>query len=130
MSGMFSTGLAGLNVARTALATTAHNTANVYTPGYNRQNAIVAANDALATGAGFIGTGARVVTVARSYDRYLTAQLTQAQSAAQALDTSATQIGNLDNLLADQTSGLAPLMPSFFTAVQGVANTAADPAAR
>lgn len=130
MLGMFFTGLAGLNVARTALATTAHNTANVYTPGYSRQSAVVAANDALATGAGFIGTGARVTTVARSYDRYLTAQLTQAQSAAQALDTYATQIGNLDNLLADRTSGLAPLMQSFFTAVQGVANTPADPAAR
>ena len=130
MSGMFYTGLAGLNVARTALITTAHNTANVYTAGYSRQTAIVATNDALATGAGFIGTGARVTTVARSYDRYLNAQLVQAQSSAQALDTYATQIGHVDDLLADRASGLAPLMQNFFTAVQGVANTPADPAAR
>lgn len=130
MSGMFSTGLAGLNVARTALVTTAHNTANVYTAGYSRQTAIVAANGALATPAGFIGSGARVTTIARSYDRYLTSQLAQADSSAQALGTYAGQIGRLDDLLADRTSGLAPLMQSFFTAVQGVANTPADPAAR
>jgi flagellar hook-associated protein 1 len=130
MSVLFSTGLSGLSVARTALVTTAHNTANVYTEGYSRQKVIVASNQALATGAGFIGTGSSVTTVARSYDRFLSSQLTQADSSAAGLETYATQISRLDNLLAERDSGLSALMQRFFSGVQGVADTPADPAAR
>ena len=131
MSGsMFSTGLSGLSVAQVALLTTAHNTANVYTAGYSRQAAQVATNGSVPSGSGFIGTGARVTTVARIYDSYLTAQLTAAQSASAALDTYGSQINRIDSLLADGTAGLAPLMQSFFASVQGVASTPADPAAR
>jgi len=131
MSGsLFYTGLSGLGVARTALMTTAHNTANVYTAGYSRQVAEIATGNATGTGSGFIGSGANVTTVSRSYDRYLTAQLSIAQSASAALATNSTQINRIDTLLADKTSGIAPLMQSFFTSVQGVANTPADPAAR
>lgn len=131
MSGsLFFTGLSGLNVARTALMTTAHNTANVYTAGYSRQVAEIATNSPTATGSGYIGNGAVVTTISRSYDRYLTAQLASAQSASAALDTNGTQINRIDSLLADQTGGLSPLMQSFFTAVQGVANTPSDTAAR
>lgn len=131
MSGsLFFTGLSGLSVARTALMTTAHNTANVYTAGYSRQVAQVATNAAIGTGSGYIGTGAGVTTINRSYDRYLTAQLASAQSSSAALNAYGTEISRIDSLLADKTAGLSPLMQSFFTAVQGVANTPADPAAR
>ncbi|CAN7319492.1 flagellar hook-associated protein FlgK [Variovorax sp. LjRoot130] len=127
---MFHTGLSGLAVARSALMTTAHNTANVYTAGYSRQTSIVATNGAISTGAGFMGTGARVTTVARSYDRYLTAQLNGAEATGAALASYNSQISRIDSLLADKTSGLTPLMQSFFAGMQGVANTPADPAAR
>lgn len=127
---MFHTGLSGLAVARSALMTTAHNTANVYTAGYSRQTSIVATNGAISTGAGFMGTGARVTTVARSYDRYLTAQLNGAEATGAALASYNAQISRIDSLLADKTSGLTPLMQSFFAGMQGVANTPADPAAR
>jgi flagellar hook-associated protein 1 FlgK len=131
MSGsLFSTGLSGLSVARTALMTTAHNTANVYTVGYSRQVAEIATGSAISSGSGFIGSGANVTTISRSYDRYLTAQLSSAQSASAALATNGTQINRIDTLLADKTSGIAPLMQNFFTSIQGVATTPADPAAR
>ncbi|AVQ84066.1 flagellar biosynthesis protein FlgK [Variovorax paradoxus] len=131
MSGsMFYTGLSGLGVARTALMTTAHNTANVYTAGYSRQVAEIATGSAISSGSGYIGTGANVTTVSRSYDRYLTAQLASAQSNSVALATNGTQINRIDTLLADKTSGISALMQNFFTSIQGVANTPADPAAR
>ncbi|MDM0052435.1 flagellar hook-associated protein FlgK [Variovorax sp. J22R115] len=131
MSGnLFFTGLSGLGVARTALVTTAHNTANVYTAGYSRQVAQVSTNSAISSGSGYIGSGARVTTVTRSYDRYLTAQLASAQSTSAALASYGTEINRIDSLLADKTAGLSPLMQNFFTAVQGVANTPADSAAR
>src|SRR4051812_44913782 len=118
MSGnLFFTGLSGLGVARTALVTTAHNTANVYTAGYSRQVAQVSTNSAVSSGSGYIGSGARVTTVTRSYDRYLTAQLASAQSASSALASYGTEINRIDSLLADKTGGLSPLMQNFFTAV-------------
>ena len=127
---MFYTGLTGLSVARSALMTTAHNTANVYTTGYSRQTSVIATNSAIGLASGFVGTGARVTTVARSYDAYLTSQLNGAEASGAALASYNAQISRIDSLLADKTSGLTPLMQSFFAGVQGVANTPADPAAR
>lgn len=128
---MFYTGLSGLSVAQAALMTTGHNTANVSTPGYSRQSAQVVSNGGnYLAGSGFLGTGARTTDITRSYDQFLTTQLNQAQSANESLSTQYGQINQIDNLLANQTGSLAPLMQALFTGVQAVANTPADPAAR
>jgi len=128
---MFFTGLSGLNASQAALVTTGHNTANVNTPGYNRQSAEVASAGGLyKVGVGFFGNGARVVDVNRSYDQYLSAQFNQAQSANQSLSTYYTQISQIDNMLANQKAGLAPQLQTLFSHVQAVANTPADPSAR
>lgn len=129
-SSMFYTGLSGLGVARAALDTTAHNTANVYTEGYSRQTVQVSTGAALPRGSGFLGSGAKLDTVSRVYDKYLTNQLSTAQSSQEALGAYLSQVQRIDNLLADQQSGLAPQMQAFFAGVQGVAVTPADPAAR
>ena len=128
---MFFTGLSGLNAAQAALVTTGHNTANVNTPGYSRQTAqISASGGSNIPGMGFFGNGAKVTDVSRSYDQYLTSQLNQAQSTNQSLTTYSTQISQIDNLLANQTAGLAPQLQTLFTHVQAVANTPADTSAR
>ena len=128
---MFYTGLSGLNVAQTALVTTGHNTANVNTPGYSRQSAQIASSGGTyLAGTGFIGNGAQATDVSRSYDQFLTTQLNQAQSNSQSLGTQYAQISQLDNLLANQSAGLAPMMQSFFAGMQAVADTPADPASR
>jgi flagellar hook-associated protein 1 FlgK len=128
---MFFTGLSGLNAAQAALVTTGHNTANVNTAGYSRQTAQVASSSGIyAPGVGFFGSGVKVTDVTRSYDQYLTSQLNQAQSLNQSLTTHYTQISQIDNLLANQTAGLAPQLQTLFTNVQAVANTPADPSAR
>ena len=128
---MFYTGLSGLNAAQAALMTTGHNTANVNTPGYNRQTAqIASAGGVSSPGVGFFGNGAKLVDVSRSYDQFLTSQLNQAQSANQSLATYSTQVSQIDNLLANQTAGLAPQLQTLFSHVQAVANNPADPAAR
>lgn len=128
---MFYTGLSGLNVAQAALTTTGHNTANVNTPGYSRQSAQIASNGGIyAPGVGYLGTGAKSTEVTRSYDKFLTTQLNQAQSSSQSLSTQYAQISQIDNLVANQAAGLAPLIQAFFSGVQGVANAPADPTAR
>lgn len=128
---MFFTGLSGLNAAQAALVTTGHNTANVNTAGYSRQSAQIASSGGVySPGVGFFGSGAKVTDVTRSYDQYLTSQLNQAQSLNQSLTTYYTQVSQIDNLLANQTAGLAPQIQALFTHVQAVANTPADPSAR
>jgi flagellar hook-associated protein 1 FlgK len=130
-NGLFLVGLSGLNAAQAALVTTGHNTANVNTPGYSRQTAqIQSAGGVNSSGVGFIGNGSRVSDVSRSYDVYLTTQLNQAQSVNQSLTSYSAQLGQVDNMLANATTGLAPQMQALFTSVQAVANTPADPAAR
>src|SRR5450756_877087 len=108
---MFYTGLSGLNVAQAALVTTGHNTANVNTAGYSRQTAQAVSSGGLySPGIGFFGTGAKTTDITRSYDQFLTTQLNQAQATNQSLTTQYTQISQIDNLLANQTAGLAPLI--------------------
>ena len=128
---MFSIGLSGLNAAQAALVATGHNTANVNTAGYSRQSAQIAATSGVnAPGVGFFGAGARVTDVTRSYDQYLSLQFNQVQSTNQSLTAYSTQVSQIDNMLADQTAGLAPQMQALFSGVQAVANTPADTAAR
>jgi flagellar hook-associated protein 1 FlgK len=128
---MFYTGLSGLNVAQAALVTTGHNTANVNTAGYSRQSAEIASSTGTYVGGvGFFGNGAQATDVTRNYDQFLTTQLNQAQSSNAALTTQYGQISQIDNLLANQTASLSPLMQALFNGVQAVANTPADPAAR
>lgn len=127
---LFSIGLSGLNTAQNALTTTGHNFANSATEGYSRQNTIVASAGGQYTSQGFYGFGSNTTTVIRVYDEFLTGQLRGATSASASLAAYSGQISQIDNLLADQKGGLAPLMQKFFAAVQAVADTPADPAAR
>ncbi|MFS8931724.1 FlgK: Flagellar hook-associated protein 1 [Cupriavidus taiwanensis] len=127
---LFSIGLSGLNTAQNALTTTGHNFANSATEGYSRQNTIVASAGGQYTSQGFYGFGSNTTTVIRVYDEFLTGQLRGATSASASLAMYSDQISQIDNLLADQKGGLAPLMQKFFAAVQAVADTPADPAAR
>ncbi|AJG24696.1 flagellar hook-associated protein FlgK [Cupriavidus basilensis] len=127
---LFNIGLSGLNTAQNALTTVGHNISNAATAGYTRQNTLIASAGGQYTSSGFFGQGSNTTSVVRVYDEFLTGQLRNAQSASAQLSTYSSQIGQIDNLLADQTGGIAPLMQKFFAAVQGVSDTPADPAAR
>lgn len=78
--------MAGLNVAletaKRALFTqqmgvnvTGHNIANVNTPGFSRQRAVMVSNPSLNVPGGRVGTGVNVGTIERVYDRFLAAQI-------------------------------------------------------
>ncbi len=119
---IFSIGLTGLNAARSALYTTSNNISNVYTPGYNRELVILGEN--------MPGQGVAVNDVQRQFDQYVADQLNTANSKTSALQTYQTQISQIDNLLADEDAGLAPLMQNFFSSVSDLAGAPSDPAAR
>jgi flagellar hook-associated protein 1 FlgK len=119
---IFSIGLSGLNAASAAFNTASNNISNVYTPGYNRQ--VVELGELPAT------QGVKVQGIQRQFDSYIAQQLNSANSKTSALDAYQTQVSQIDNLLADQDSGLAPLMQKFFSSVSDLASTPSDPAAR
>jgi flagellar hook-associated protein 1 FlgK len=119
-----SIGVSGLNAASIGLATTSHNIANASTPGYNRQVVVQGTNFSVLTGAGFIGQGTHVETVKRIYSEFLSEQVMSAQTSAAEMDSYLQQISQIDNILADTSSGLSSAMSGFFSGVQAVA---ADP---
>lgn len=77
-----------LNVSKDALLAqqkgidvTGHNIANVNTPGYSRQRAILQTNPPLSATPGQVGTGVHVSEVERVHDRFLQLQITSETSA-------------------------------------------------
>lgn len=76
----------------------------------------------MAHGNGFIGRGVQVSTVQRIYSQYLVNQSLQAQTQSSQLDSHYNEIKQIDNLLADTTSGLTPALHNFFNAVQDMAS--------
>lgn len=127
---LFSIGLSGLNTAQNALTTVSHNISNAATTGYSRQNTLIASAAGQLGAGGYYGQGSNATSVVRVFSDFLNTQLRNALGTNAQLSTYSDQISQIDNLLADQKGGIAPVMQSFFAAVQGMSNTPADPSAR
>lgn len=131
MSGnLLSIGKTGLFAAQAALATTGHNISNANVAGYSRQGVVQATAIATQTGSGFIGTGTTVADIKRYSDSFLNGQVTSATTSKASLDTYSTQISQIDNMLADTTSGLSPALQDFFSSVQNLSSTTGSAAGR
>jgi flagellar hook-associated protein 1 FlgK len=128
------TGLSGLVASQRALATTSHNIANVNTPGYSRQRAELTTNRAeFAGGNGrslYIGTGVNVQSITRVYDDFLTQQVRNHGTNVGQSETMSTWISQLDGVVGDSDTGLAPALEQFFGAVHDAANNPASLPAR
>ena len=112
------------------LSTTSHNISNVNTPGYSRETVNLSAKHPTLMGNQFVGNGVQVDSVKREYNTFLTNNVwgtTAQQGQAQTLSDMATQV---DNLLANSTTGLSPTLDKFFTAAHGVANDPTSAGAR
>lgn len=129
-SGIYGIGVSALNAAQVGLQTTGHNIANANTPGYTRQEVILATRQPQFTGAGYLGQGADVSTVRRVYSQFLTGQVLTEQSQAAMLGTYHTQIQQIDNVIADPNAGISPAIQDFFTAVNNVSTSPESTPAR
>jgi flagellar hook-associated protein 1 FlgK len=127
---LLSIGKTGLLAAQVGLSTTGNNIANAATPGYSRQTAVQADAYTQFFGYGYLGTGTQVTAIRRSYDDFLANQLRNAQANQAALDMYTSQISQVDNLLADTTSGLSPALKDFFAGVQDANSNPASTASR
>ncbi|MEI6740589.1 MAG: flagellar hook-associated protein FlgK [Gemmatimonadaceae bacterium] len=71
MSSLISVANSALLTQQAALQTISQNIANGQTPGYSRQEAVIASTTSLQTGNGFVGTGVSVQTISRVRDQLL-----------------------------------------------------------
>jgi flagellar hook-associated protein 1 FlgK len=129
-TGIFSVAITGMSAAQLGLLTAEHNITNANTPGYSRQRIGQTSATALPTGSGFIGQGVKVQTIARVYNGFLQNQIHSAQTKNSELNTYATQIKQIDNILADVTAGVSPALQDFFTGLQSMAANPSSIAAR
>ncbi|OFA07824.1 flagellar hook-associated protein FlgK [Duganella phyllosphaerae] len=127
---LLSIGRSGLLAAQVGLSTTGNNITNANVPGYSRQGVVQTDTPSQNTGAGFVGTGTEVSSVRRYYDNFLANQLRGAETNQASLEGFYKQISQIDNLLADPTAGLSPVMQDFFNGVQNAAASPASAAAR
>ena len=130
MSDLMRIGLSGLLAFQRSLTTTAHNVANVSTPGYSRQDVNLRASPAEYIGVGYLGTGVETGQVRRIYDGFVSAQVrtyTTTQGQFEMFHALSSQV---NNLLGDPNAGLSRELQRFFSAVQGVANDPSSVPAR
>lgn len=120
-SSLLTIAVTGLNAAQSNLLATSHNIANAATPGFNRQQVIQTTQTPQYTGAGFFGQGTNIVTVQRAYNQFLSEQVTSSLASSGELDTYATELRQIDNMLGDPTVGMSPAVTGFFKAVNEVA---------
>jgi len=130
MSNLLSIGKSGLYAAQTALATTGHNITNANVDGYSRQGVVQATSTTMEFGYGFVGTGTKIAEIKRYSDDFLNNQVRTATASGASLDSYYKQISQIDNLLADTTSGLSPAVQNFFSAVQDVTGNGASTPSR
>lgn len=119
---LLSNAVSGLMAFQRSLETTSHNIANVNTEGYSRQRTELETRPEQFTGAGFIGQGVDIANITRSYDQFIVNQLHNSRSTfgeAEAYHQLSTQV---DNILADPDTGMAPALKQFFNAVNEVAD--------
>src|SRR5512139_2510835 len=130
MADMLSVAVSGLKAFQRALDTTSHNIANASTPGYSRQRVEFATTEPLAFGSMNLGTGVKVSSIDRYYDSLLASQMRTASSANSRLQAYSDKAGALDNLFADDATGLSASLQKFTNALQSVANQPSSTSAR
>ncbi len=123
-------GISGLLAFQRTLNTVGHNISNVNTEGYSRQRVELATRYPSPSGAGFMGNGVDVAAVRRIFDEFAAKQLREASTSVNYFRTYEDLASQVDNLLADDSAGLAPALTDFFDAVQGVADDPTSSPAR
>ncbi len=121
-SNLLSTALSGLVAFQRSLDTTSNNIANVNTEGYSRQRAELATKPAEYIGVGFLGKGVNVENITRVYDQFINNQLRSSASTFGEVDKFYELSSRIDNIIADDSIGIAPAINSFFNAVNDVAD--------
>ena len=126
MADILSIGTSAAQVYRQALSTVANNIANLNTEGYSRQEVIAAENRPAKRGQSFVGTGALIQGITRSYDEFLENNLRQSNSDLAAQNPLIAYSQRIVDVMAGETTGLVGFLDKFFADAEVLST---DPAA-
>jgi flagellar hook-associated protein 1 FlgK len=110
-----------------ALQVTGQNIANVNTPGYSRQRAVLTN---IPPAGGIIGNGARVDTVEQAVDPFLEVRRLASASTLAAATTNRDLLDRIQNAFPVQGSNVGTALQDFFAAVNALATSPQDLAVR
>lgn len=128
--GILDVGTRALQANQTALQTAGNNIANVNTPGYSRQRAVLQTVEGQFSGAGYIGKGVSVQTIQRNFSEFLTRQATLAGSVAAADTTRADKLKQLEGIFEGGSAGLGASINDMLNSFSDVASAPTDVTAR
>jgi len=123
-------GLSGLQASQASLNVVGHNIANVNTPGYTRQRAVITSNDSQTYGNLQFGTGVTLEQITSVRNRFLDLQITQATSKQSGADTRYSGVEAVAPAFQDDGSGLSSLVQNFFNGFQQLAARPEDGSVR
>jgi flagellar hook-associated protein 1 FlgK len=129
-SSLLKIGSSGLMAFQRSLNTIGHNISNANTEGYSKQSVNLEARPPNVNGYGFSGTGVNTTTISRSYDGFVEGNVRNTTSSASEFEMYQAMAAQLDNVLADQQTGLSSSMQNFFNSMQDVADTPSGSAVR
>lgn len=131
LSGLFDIARSALVTSQRALTVTGHNVANVNTPGYSRQEAVLTEQPPLNGQPGMVGTGVRATSIRRYTDQFVNKQLTVIEQNLGRLSVSREELFRLQNLFGDSNNqGIAARLNDFFNGLHDVSTNPTGLAAR
>ena len=127
LDGLLDIGKSALSVAQQALTVAGHNVANVNTPGYSRQEAMVTERSPVGGNPGQVGTGVQVTQIRRIVDSFINRQITSSNELLGQLNISYSQLSQIQNLFSDSNNqGIGAQLNEFFKSLQDVAASPSD----
>ena len=122
VNAIFNTAQTGLNAQKIAIEVTSENIANVNTPGYSRQRAILETAPTTTYNGFPLGSGVKVTAIQRSYDDYLQTLLKNENSTLGYNSTLYTSMQRIEQLFNEfTTDGIGTMTQEFFTSWQDLA---------
>lgn len=123
MTRLLDIGVSGLAAHQSALATTGNNIANAGVEGYSRQQAVFVTRESQFTGSGFQGSGVSIETIRRITDQFAVQQVITDTARASELSVFSEGLGQLDQLLTSENTGLASVLDSLFASLQSASES-------
>lgn len=123
VSGVFNIAKGALQAHLLALEVASHNLANVNTPGYTRQTALLASQPSASTGRLNLGLGVTVQSITQTVDIYTTQTIHRNIADLSESETKASVLNYIESLFNDTSgTGLAQALSEFWNAWHDLAN--------
>jgi flagellar hook-associated protein 1 len=130
MSGLLSVATGAMTANQAVLQTTGNNIANVNTPGYSRQTAVLQTVQGQFTGGGYIGKGVSLTTIERNYSEFLTRQSALASATSSGDTARSDKLTQLEGIFPGGTDGLGAAISNLLNSFSDVASAPTDLTAR